>query len=1159
MDGIKYLDLDLLIERAEAGYTARVLNSPSGQATAGFRLPFSDLELENFLLRVGRTRRGVRRLESPEMQVAKAFGGRLFQAVFSGDVRGCLRSSLDDAGRQGAGLRVRMRLAEAPELTDVPWEFLYNPALNRFLVLSVETPLVRYVDLPERIRPLTVKPPLKVLVMISCPSDYPQLDVEQEWTRLRQALGDLEQRGLVALERLEDATLLALQRRLRREEYHIFHFMGHGGFDERAQDGVLLLEDAAGRSSPASGQYLGTLLHDERTLRLAVLNACEGARTSRADPFAGTAQSVVQQGIPAVVAMQFEITDDAAVTLAHEFYAALADGYPVDAALAEARKAIFAQENDVEWGTPVLYMRAPDGRIFDIEPVSVKRGAQIAALYRQAQTAMAGGDWDTTIERLQAVLALEPAHAEAAARLSQARRQEELATLYDRGRKHYEAGRLPEALEYFRRVEEIGGDYKVVRALVAEIEGTKAPERAKRKLGLALPKLGRRLWVGITVGLAVLLFLCVGAFFVFTIIMKDTAPPTVQITCSPSEPTGADAITLSAIASDDRNISRVQIVVDGEAVKECSGSPCVYEGGPYAGRDGITIAAVAWDSAGNEGQSGERRLSLSGTPDTTPPSVQVACSPPSPTGADPITFSATASDSEGDISRIQVLVDGEIVKECPGSPCVCEGGPYAGRDGVTVAAVAWDSAGNEGQSGERRLSLSATADTTPPIVKVACSPSSPTSADSITFSATASDSEGDISRIQVLVEGEVVKECLSSPCVYEGGPYADRSSVTVAAVAWDWAENRGQSAEQRVSLSLPTDSTPPSVQVAYSPSNPTAADSITFSATATDDGGIARVQVLVDGEAVKECPGSPCAYEGGPYADRSSVTVAARAWDPAGNPGWSGEQRVSISPLTDEPPSVQITYSPSEPSGADRITFRATATDDRGVARVQILVNAALVKECPGSPCEYVGGPYPDRTSVTYGANAWDTAGNRDWTGYLGISLEPAERTVTLVSLADEDGHVRSDGTVNPYPNVGDSSDGVGLQAFLGFDISGIPAGSTISSVVVDLRDYDTLGDPFGSPLGDGCLRAYEHDYGTLDGSDYFTAAPVGALIRWCSTSALDTAAIDPEVASALQGKLGGSRFQLRLQFKPPETNGNGAADAVRFGAVELTVTYQAP
>ena len=46
---------------------------------------------------MSRTRRGVRRLGSPELEAARVFGGQLFEAVFAGEVRGCLRSSLDAA------------------------------------------------------------------------------------------------------------------------------------------------------------------------------------------------------------------------------------------------------------------------------------------------------------------------------------------------------------------------------------------------------------------------------------------------------------------------------------------------------------------------------------------------------------------------------------------------------------------------------------------------------------------------------------------------------------------------------------------------------------------------------------------------------------------------------------------------------------------------------------------------------------------------------------------------------------------------------------------------------------------------------------------------------------------------------------------------------
>jgi CHAT domain-containing protein len=88
---------------------------------------------------------------------------------------------------------------------------------------------------------------------------------------------------------------------------------------------VLLFEDEQGRGSPIAGQVVGQLLHNHRPLRLVVLNACAGARSSPADPFAGTAQSLLQQGLPAVIAMQFEITDEAAITFSHALYAALAD------------------------------------------------------------------------------------------------------------------------------------------------------------------------------------------------------------------------------------------------------------------------------------------------------------------------------------------------------------------------------------------------------------------------------------------------------------------------------------------------------------------------------------------------------------------------------------------------------------------------------------------------------------------------------------------------------------------------------------------------------------------------------------------------------------------------------------------------------------------
>jgi hypothetical protein len=373
-----YRDFDLSIERVADGFQARVLKGSTGQPCARFQLPFTDIKLENFLLRLGRTRRAVRRVESSEMQAAKTFGAALFGAVFSGDVAAAFHARVEETKRLGSGLRIRLHLAD-PELADLPWEFLYNPQVNRFLALSIHTPVVRFMDLPDAIQPIAVTPPIRALVMISSPSDYPSLNVEAEWKKLTEALADLLASGQISIDRLDNATLPGLQRKLRKSKYHMFHFIGHGEFDQSSQEGVLLLEDEHHRGHRVGSQYLGMLLHDHESLRVAILNACEGARTSKLDPFAGSAQTLVQQGIPAVIAMQFEIADDVASIFAHEFYGALADGYPIDAALTEARKAIFAGGRDVEWGTPVLYLRAPDGRIFDVERQAPGAGTTASA------------------------------------------------------------------------------------------------------------------------------------------------------------------------------------------------------------------------------------------------------------------------------------------------------------------------------------------------------------------------------------------------------------------------------------------------------------------------------------------------------------------------------------------------------------------------------------------------------------------------------------------------------------------------------------------------------------------------------------------------------------------------------------------------------------
>jgi hypothetical protein len=340
-------------------YVVMAASDISGEASGIFCLPFSETELENFVLKVSLTRHRRRGIGSPEWETARAFGQRLFEAVFTPNVRACFASSRTNVQLGENVLRIRLTL-DGAELFNYPWEFMYDSSLGRFLTLYEETPLIRCIELPMPMRPLKVKPPLRLLVMISNPNDYPHLDVERERGNLIQALSDLEAQGLVTVDWLDEANLGLLSNQLLKQNYHIFHFIGHGGFDQRVQDGLLILKSASGYGEPVSGERLAVLLGNHRTLRLVVLNACEGARTSPVDPFAGAATTLVRAGnLPVVVAMQFEITDAAAIAFAQGFYSALAAGRSVETAVIQGRLAIFARGNDVEWGTAASFTSDP--------------------------------------------------------------------------------------------------------------------------------------------------------------------------------------------------------------------------------------------------------------------------------------------------------------------------------------------------------------------------------------------------------------------------------------------------------------------------------------------------------------------------------------------------------------------------------------------------------------------------------------------------------------------------------------------------------------------------------------------------------------------------------------------------------------------------------
>jgi hypothetical protein len=99
------------------------------------------------------------------------------------------------------------------------------------------------------------------------------------------------------------------------------------------------------------------------------LNSCSGATTGATDLFSGTAAALVRGGISAAVAMQYEISDGAAIAFARGFYTAIAGGLGVDEAVSAGRRAIVGtSQTTLEWLTPVLYLRGEQTHLYTIPP-----------------------------------------------------------------------------------------------------------------------------------------------------------------------------------------------------------------------------------------------------------------------------------------------------------------------------------------------------------------------------------------------------------------------------------------------------------------------------------------------------------------------------------------------------------------------------------------------------------------------------------------------------------------------------------------------------------------------------------------------------------------------------------------------------------------------
>jgi hypothetical protein len=314
----------------------------------------------------------------------RAIGLNLYRMLFSDE---SIRKSFLEAYAQfyrrkiEKGSRMRLRLVferAAEDLGEFPWEFLYIPGekddrgrerINDGFFASAKTELVLTRCVPpsradfDGLSQNELKAePLRILVAVCNPdaANLPPIDTEE----VEKVLSQIQGLRHANVMRIDNPTYGELFDALNTDPpWHIFHFISHGRPGEVAlimdKEDPNYDEDKPRQPSWHKSKAFNSLFAGHSP-NLIFLHACKGAMRDTREAFNSVARELVYSEVPAVVAMQYNISGFDASRFAKMFYEELGKGSDIEEAVNQGRQVLGRLSPPWEhprFGTPVVIMQ----------------------------------------------------------------------------------------------------------------------------------------------------------------------------------------------------------------------------------------------------------------------------------------------------------------------------------------------------------------------------------------------------------------------------------------------------------------------------------------------------------------------------------------------------------------------------------------------------------------------------------------------------------------------------------------------------------------------------------------------------------------------------------------------------------------------------------
>ncbi|MCY1018159.1 Ig-like domain-containing protein [Pyxidicoccus sp. MSG2] len=377
----------------------------------------------------------------------------------------------------------------------------------------------------------------------------------------------------------------------------------------------------------------------------------------------------------------------------------------------------------------------------------------------------------------------------------------------------------------------------------------------------------------------------------------DTTPPTCTMLSPSAGNTLKQTYTLAVSASDNVDVTSVQLYVDGALLGTAARPYPLSDPNFYSlswnttsvANGAHTVSATARDAAGYVTSTGS--VSFTVDNDLTPPTVSFT----SPTAGTVLsltaTLTATASDNVG-LARVEFYQGTTLLGSDAYAPYSLSWDTTLVANGAyTLTAKAVDTTGNVTQSSS--VAVTVANETVPPTVAITAPAPGAVLLGTVTLTADATDNVG-VTRVELYRGSTLIATDYTAPysVTWDTRTVAN-GAYALTAKAYDAARNTTTSAA--VNVTLNNDLTPPTTSVTAPSAGASLSGSVTVSASASDNVAVARVELYRDTTLLGSVGTAPYSVTWDTTSvANGSYTLTSKAIDTSGNTTTSAGIAVTV-------------------------------------------------------------------------------------------------------------------------------------------------------------------------------------------------------------------------------------------------------------------------